>query len=39
MLPSLYKKTGNKFIATKKIDLSLTKNIEGKDSKGDYLTK
>jgi len=37
MLPSLYKKTGNKFISAKKPDFTPNKTIEGKPS--DYLSK
>jgi hypothetical protein len=37
MLPSLYKKTGNKFIPSKKTDFAPNKTIEGKPS--DYLSK
>lgn len=37
VLPSLYKKTGNKFISTKKCDFAPNKTNENKQS--DYLTK
>ena len=39
VLPSLYKKTGNKFINSKKVDFTPTKTIDTKLAQGDYLAK